>query len=86
MRPFVMPCHPVQLLRRFWTTLVPNLYLLALIMWSIRSLFYPLEHILLRNLQNSFVPTVFVSYCFLPPIHHSMLYFKFVDKLEWSLK
>ena len=66
--------------------LVSNLYLLTLIMWSIRSLFYPLNHILLRNLRNSFLPTVFVSYCLLPPVLTSILYFTFVDKLEWSLK
>ena len=67
-------------------TLVPNLYLRALVMWSIRSLFYPPDHILFRNLQNSFLPTVFVSYFFLPPIHDSVLYFTLVDELEWSLK
>ena len=66
--------------------LVPNLYLLTLIMWSIKSLFYPLNHILLFNLRNSFLPTVFVSCCSLPPVHDSILYFTFVDELERSLK
>ena len=66
--------------------LVSSLYLLTLIMWSIKSLFYPLNHILLRNLQNSFLPTVFVNSCFLPPVHDSILYLTFVDELEWSLK
>ena len=53
--------------------LVPDLHLLTPTMWSIRSLFYPLNHILLRNLWNSFLPTVFVSSCFLPPVHGSIL-------------
>ena len=66
--------------------LVPNLCLLALIMWSIRSLFYPPNHILLRNLWNSFLLTVFVSSCFLPPVHDAILYFTLVDELQWSLK
>ena len=61
--------------------LVPNSYLLTLIMWSIRSLFYPLNHILHCNLQNLFLLTVFVSCYFLPPIHDSILYFMFVDEV-----
>ena len=74
MSPFFITRHPVQLARRFWIRLVRNLYLLALIMWSIRNLFYPLKRILLRNLQNSSLPTVFVSYNFLLPIHVIILY------------
>ena len=66
--------------------LIPNSYLLTLIMWCIRSLFYPLNHILLCYLQNLFLLTVFVSCCFLPPIHNSILYLTFVGELEWSLK
>ena len=66
--------------------LVPNSYLLTLIMWCIRSLFYLLNHIPLCNLQNLFLLTVFVSCFFLPPIHNFILYFTSVDELEWSLK
>ena len=74
MPPFFITRHPVQLARRFWIRLVRNLYFLELIMWSIRSLFYPLNRILLRNLQNSSLPTVFASCCFLLPIHVIILY------------
>ena len=64
MPPFVWHRHPVQVIRRFWTRLLPDSYLLTLIMWSIRSLCYPLNPILPCNLQNLSLLIVFVSCCF----------------------
>ena len=81
-----LPHHPIQLVRRFWIRLVPNLYLPTLIMLSIGRFRCPPNRIVLHNLQNSSLRIVSVSCSFLPLIHVSILCFTFVNELEWSLK
>ena len=71
MPPFALPRHPIQLIRRHWMRLSPNSYLPKLMMCYIGSLYYPLDRILLYDLQNLFLLIVFVNCCFLPPIHVS---------------
>ena len=65
--------------------LVPDSYFRTLIMWYIGSFCHPLKRILLCNLQNLSLLIVFVSCCLLPSIHVFVLYFTYVNELEWIL-